>query len=451
MFDMAAHALSRYGLGARPGDRLDIQIDPQGWVTDQLAASADDSAAVDDRPTTKEAITKIYALKALEAEKSMGKDVLDQVREARNVLNETFLGDITARLEQGFTTTTPVNERLVRFWGNHFSISAENALISPAIGAFERDVIRSNLNGSFYDLLLAAESHPAMIVYLNNEQSTGPNSTAGSRRNRGLNENFSREIMELHTVGVNGGYDQADVTSFAKILTGWSVNFRLPDVAGFGEFEFDKSRHEPGAQWVMGKSYADTGEDQAKSVLQNLARHPATARFIATKLARHFVSDTPPESAIAKIEAVFLDTEGDLPSLYRAIAELPEAWAEAGTKFRLPEDYLIALGRAVGIPDTYKAYLHSIPAEMGQRTYAASRPNGWADSANDWLTGFGILRRADVAAAVTSVTSDIDGYGLMRDLYGDNLSRRTQNALLDAPHPRLTLALALASPELMYY
>lgn len=452
MLDVAAHALSRFGLGARPGDRQEISKDPSSWVKSQLSSDADDSAATSGRPTTKEVGKLIFEIRQLQVIQSKGAmDVEVQLRETRRKLSQTYLDDINARLKQGFETSTPVIERFVRFWGNHFSISAENKTVAPLVGAFEREVIRENLNGNFYDLLLAAESHPAMIVYMNNEQSTGPNSLVGKRTGLGLNENFAREIMELHTIGVNGGYDQEDVTSFANILTGWSVAFKSPDSAGFGAFAFDKNRHEPGTQTVMGKRYSARGADQARAVLRTLAKHPSTARFLATKLARHFVSDEPPESAISALEQVFLNTGGDLPSLYRAIVDLPEAWAEGGTKFRMPEDYLIATGRAVGFPAAYEAFLYGIPAEMGQQTYASSGPNGWEDTANDWITGFGLLRRADVAVALAGQNSGIDASALMEDLHGDNLSPETRKSLRTTQNPVLGTALALSSPEFMYY
>jgi len=452
MLDVAAHALSRFGLGARPGDRQEIGNDAVSWAKNQLSGYADDSTATEGRPTTKDVAKLIYDVRRLQLVQSKGTmDVEAQLQEARRKLTETYLGDISARLKQGFETSTPVIERFVRFWSNHFAISAENKLVAPLVGAFEREVVRKNLNGSFHDLLLAAESHPAMVVYMNNERSTGPNSLVGKRTGLGLNENFAREIMELHTIGVDGGYNQDDVTSFANILTGWTVEFRSPDTADFGEFTFDKNRHEPGAQTVMGKRYSARGVNQAKAVLRTLARHPSTARFLATKLARHFVSDDPPESAIRALEQVFINTGGDLPSLYRAIIDLPEAWTEAGAKFRMPEDYLIATGRAVGFPAAYETYLYGIPAEMGQQTYAASGPNGWEDTANDWITGFGMLRRADVAVALAGAANSGDASSLMENLYGDNLSAETRNALRAASNPVLSTALALASPEFMYY
>jgi len=452
MLDVAAHALSRFGLGARPGDRQEIESNPTSWVKSQLSGFADDSAATNGRPTTKEVAKLIFEVRQLQKAQSKGvMDVETQLRAARQKLTQTYLEDINARLRQGFETSTPVIERFVRFWSNHFSISAENNLVSPIIGAFEREVIRTHMNGNFYQLLLAAESHPAMVVYMNNEQSTGPNSFVGKQTALGLNENFAREIMELHTVGVNGGYDQQDVTSFAKILTGWTVEFSSPTTQGFGEFSFDKKRHEPGTQTVMGKHYSAQGSNQAKAVLRTLAKHPSTARFIATKLARHFVSDDPPESAVSKLEQVFLATGGDLPSLYRAVVDLPEAWIESGNKFRMPEDYLIAAGRAVGFPAAYEAFLYDIPAEMGQQTYASSGPNGWEDTASDWITGYGVLRRADVAVALATAKGGVEGFSLMKNLYGENLSRETEQSLRNTRNPVVGTALALASPEFLYY
>ena len=210
--------------------------------------------------------------------------------------------DAAVRAELGFA------ERLVWFWSNHFCVNADGTVMA---GAYEREAIRPHVLGNFADLLLAAEGHPAMLLYLDNASSMGPNSVAGINRNRGLNENLGREILELHTLGVRTGYSQDDVISFAKVITGWTIY--LPDLPDRGgEFLYYPRMHEPGPQTVLGKAYRDTGIEQGRAVLADLARHPATALHVATKLARHFVADDPPPALVETLRRTFVETDGDL-------------------------------------------------------------------------------------------------------------------------------------------
>src|SRR5262244_1811061 len=203
------------------------------------------------------------------------------------------------RIEAAVAAEIGFVEHFVWFWSNHFCVSANKA-VSMA-GAYEREAIRPHVLGRFVDMLLAAEGHPAMLIYLDNAQSTGPNSVAGINQNRGLNENLAREILELHTLGVRTVYTQEDVTSFAKVITGWTLLTTATDPHRGGEFLYHPRMHEPGAQTVLGKSYRDTGVEQGRAVLIDLARHPATAKHIATKLARHFIADEPPPALVERL------------------------------------------------------------------------------------------------------------------------------------------------------
>src|SRR5258706_2824525 len=240
-------------------------------------------------------------------------------------------------------------ERLVWFWSNHFCISADK--IPSMTGAYEREAIRPHVLGRFADMLLAVESHPAMLFYLDNSASIGPNSVAGINRSRGLNENLAREILELHTLGVRSGYSQDDVTRFAYVLTGWT--FLEPgNPKNGGEFVFIPRLHEPGAQEVVGKTYADGGVAQGRAVLADLARHPATATHIATKLARHFVADEPPPALVTRLAQRFRDTDGDLKEMAKALVAAPETWSPSRAKLKRPSERLMAMARATGSQGT---------------------------------------------------------------------------------------------------
>ena len=237
-------------------------------------------------------------------------------------------------------------ERLVVFWSNHFCISANKGELARIwAGSFEREAIRPHVLGRFADMLKAVEQHPAMLFFLDNQQSLGPDSRAGQNRKRGLNENLAREIMELHTLGVGGGYTQDDVTSLARIITGWTFAGRQGQLGTPGSFVFNANAHEPGPQRLLGKIYEDNGVAQGEAALADIARHPSTAKFIATKFARHFVADDPPPALVARLQDVFRKTDGDLKAMAMALVDSDEAWQAPLTKLRSPYEFLVATGR----------------------------------------------------------------------------------------------------------
>src|SRR5262252_798402 len=250
-----------------------------------------------------------------------------------------FRAEAMARFQRAVQAPVGFVERLVHFWSNHFCVSAaKGGFVRACAGSFEREAIRPHVLGRFTDMLKAVESHPAMLFYLDNAQSFGPQSPAGQRRQRGLNENLAREILELHTLGVNGGYTQADVTALARIITGWTFAGREGRIGEPGTFVFFALAHEPGDHELLGKTYPAGGMEQGESVLADLARHPATARHVATKLARHFVADEPPATLVDRLAKVFRDSDGDLKALAAALIDADEAWSVALAKMRTPEE-----------------------------------------------------------------------------------------------------------------
>ena len=252
--------------------------------------------------------------------KRNGEDIVEKYG---RVVRRHFVEQALARYAVAADSDHPFHERLVHFWANHFAISTDKQPMPALAGLYENEAIRPNVNGNFAELLIAAEQHPAMILYLDNQRSIGPNSTLGRRANRrrsdqafGINENLAREILELHTLGVDGGYTQDDVTSFARVITGWSIG-GTNDTGRFsegtpGKFEFRENIHEPGPQRVLGTRYSQDDVRQGEAVLRDLAAHPATAQFLATKLARHFIGDEPPQHAIDTLAATYLENGGEL-------------------------------------------------------------------------------------------------------------------------------------------
>eukprot|EP01037_Dinobryon_pediforme_P005504 gene5505-5559_t len=381
-----AHALIRFGLG-RKGNEA-VPSDPASWLARQL--EGDDPALL---------VAGASATDGLLAIREQRRNRLA----ADNPVRTLFRAEQAKYVENLLTTDVPFRERLVTFWANHFTVSLKRGECAAVAHAFVREAIRPHVTGRFGDMLLAVMRHPAMLLYLDNAASFGPDSFVGSRQRRGLNENLARECLELHTVTPAAGYTQEDVTNFAKVLTGWSVEIPK-DPAGWVYRHFT---HQPGLKVVMGRSY-DGGEDEGIAALAWLATHPATYRNIAMKLVRHFVSDTPPEAAVRRVEAVLARSGGDLKAASLELIRVPEAW-EPLSKLRSPQDYVVAVLRAVDLPKEKRPPdVPGLLSGLGQPILTAPLPNGWPDVAADWAGSEAMLRRIDWAYGFTGRVAALD-------------------------------------------
>jgi len=330
-------------------------------------------------------------------------------------------------------------------------------------GTLENEAIRPHVAGRFVDLLTAVEQHPAMIAFLDNQYSAGGDSTAARfasrfrradtmqpKRQFGINENLAREILELHTLGVNGGYSQADVTSFAQIITGWSIGGgRGPRAGGTpGQFYFRDNLHEPGAKKFLGKTYYEGGRRQGEAVLEDLSVHPATAHFIATKLVRHFVADDAPPAAVERVAKAFLKTGGDLPRVYAALIEAPESWNVEMRKFKTPEDFVFSTLRALSVsPQKPEEVIRTFEL-LGQRQYTPGSPAGWPDTSKSWDGSDAILRRVLWASRAADRYEQGQGPAdLALSCLGAYARSDTMTALRRASSASQGLALLLMSPE----
>lgn len=361
----------------------------------------------------------------------------------------TYRDEVLARVNLALEQETGFGERLVQFWSNHFCIAATKSHMGRIMaGAYEREAIRPHVFGRFEAMLIAAESHPAMLDFLDNRLSIGPGSPAAKRRGRGLNENLAREILELHTLGVSGGYSQADVTNLARIITGWTVVGRDARLGFPGSFAFNPGLHEPGAQLLLGKRYDQPGKDKGVAALRDLARHPATADFIALKLARHFVADQPPQELVAHLSQIFRRTEGDLAAVSRALIESDAAWTAEPRKIRSPQEFLIASYRALGHRPSAGQVLGPLGV-MDQAFWQPPGPNGYPDSNAAWASAEGVKTRVDVAAGWgrQAAGNAADPRSLSEDILGPLLSPQTRQAVARAESKPQALALLLLSPE----
>ncbi len=366
-----------------------------------------------------------------------------------NIIQKTYRAEALARLQRAVIADCGFVERLVVFWSNHFCISANKGELARMwAGSFEREAIRPYVLGRFSDMLKAVEQHPAMLFFLDNQQSLGPDSRAGQNRKRGLNENLAREIMELHTLGVGGGYSQDDVTSLARIITGWTFAGRQGQLGAPGSFVFNANAHQPGAQRLLGKVYENNGVAQGEAALGDIARHPSTAKFIATKFARHFVADDPPPALVARLQDAFRKSDGDLRALTSALLDSDEAWQAPLTKVRSPYEFLVATGRLLArIPDDPGLYLGSLNL-LGQPLWSPAGPNGFPDTNAAWAAPEGMKLRLDISAQVASrLANNIDPRDLLELAAADAASPETRRTIERAESRQQALALLLMSPE----
>jgi uncharacterized protein (DUF1800 family) len=463
-----AIAANRFGLGAKPSELTQIGSQPRDWLYAQLSGAAPlltgpelhSSAETLARGLDVRRELRAAKRAAAEADSDDKANAVASVMKIGQIYRPIYVAEATARFHQSVTTDRPFLERLTHFWTNHFSVSIDKNLVLGLAGGLEREAIRPNVLGQFSDMLLAVERHPAMLLYLDNHLSVGPQSRAASvlqRRKggqqRGINENLARETLELHTLGVGGGYSQADVTTFAEVITGWSIGGDGYGRFGGGppgQFIFRPELHEPGAKVVLGKRYPDTGYEQGVAVLRDLAAKPATAHFIATKLARHFISDDPPPRAVERIANAFSSSNGHLPTVYRAMIESPEAWNQPLAKYKTPNDYIVSTFRGLQLPaEGGRASLAAFEV-MGQRTYSPGSPAGWPDRSADWDGASALMKRIEWADAVGQrVGSRLDAKELAPQLLGDNLTPATRTAIARAASGAQAITLMLSAPEFM--
>lgn len=482
--EAAALALHRFGFGPTGDTITAIAGDPQGvlladlerssLIAAGLPSSAEGARAVSEFRAEQTAEKKLEqrAKQAAEANAmpAANASLVDNSGAPKLADNKgpplpqlLFQKEAKARFDAAVTADIGFAERLVWFWSNHFCVSEDK--VTPMAGPFEREAIRPHVLGKFAELLRAVESHPAMLVFLDNVQSMGADSTAGINRDKGLNENLAREILELHTLGVRAGYSQADVTGFANVLTGWT--WMNPDEPGVGgEFVFNPRFHQPGAQTVLGKSYPDRGVEQGRAVLADLARNPATAQHIAQKLARHFIADDPPPALVAKLAKTFIDTDGDLKQVARTLVTADESWTPQRQKLKAPAQWVIAMLRLARaqwpvFPDLNPQTVPLVgwqwamgpvlgaQASLGEPLWRPPAPNGWPDTEAAWIDG--IPRRIDIANEFANRFGGAksDPLALLDASLGPLASAETRQTIARAESRAQAWALLAMAPEFL--
>jgi len=466
----AALALHRFGFGPRAGSISAIAPDPRGALLAELEQPKAGQIANADLPSAAAANRAVFEFNA---ERAAGQKREERRRQAAAQMamqnaggeammeakpdappaatnqpaaiplpRQLFRNEARARFDAAINAEIGLVERLVWFWSNHFCVNANATVMA---GGYEREAIRRHVLGRFADMLLAAEGHPAMLLYLDNAQSIGPESVAGVNRDKGLNENLAREILELHTLGVRTVYTQADVTNFAKVLTGWTILPTATNPDHGGEFAFLGRAHQPGAQRVIDNDYREGGVEQGRAVLADLARHPATARHVATKLARHFIADEPSPALVDRLTQRFLDTDGDLKELVVALITAPEAWAPEQAKIKRPNEWIAAALRATGEPGEIPRILQAGNL-LGEPLWRPPAPKGFSDDNAAWLDGMG--QRLEIANAFAH--REGLGHGpeeVMEAAIGPLASAETRRTVALAESRPQALTLLLMAPE----
>ncbi len=474
----AALALHRFGFGPRPGSLAAIASDPRGALladldrpnagqipaTAGLLTSGAANRAAFEFFSERNAKARVARLREEEAKRAAAESGTAGAMEAKpemaapppanpqanappveTVPQQIFFAEAKAHFDAAIGAEIGFAERLVWFWSNHFCVNADNTVMA---GGYEREAIRPHVLGRFVELLQAAEGHPAMLIYLTNTQSMGPNSVAGINRSRGLNENLAREILELHTLGVRTGYTQEDVTSFAKVITGWTILPTDSNPEHGGEFIFHPRLHEPGPQTVIGKAYRDTGVEQGRAVLADLARHPATAQHIATKLARHFVADDPPPALVARLAQRFTETEGDLWEVSKALVTAPESWSEERVKIKRPGEWQVALLRAARFTGDARVMVQGMN-RLGEPLWRPPAPRGFSDDNANWLDG--LAHRLDIANIFAQRNAErLDAAAMLDAALGPLASEETRRAVARAESKPQALTLVLMAPEFQW-
>lgn len=448
-----AIALNRFGLGAGPADP--DKFDPKDWLLSQFGRYQPLPPTWSDAASTVDLLQTWVKLRQTvrnTPEANRGGVREEYIRGAR----KEYVRAVGARVNSALQTTTPFVERLVHFWANHFAVSVDKILMVGFAGAMERDAIRPNVLGNFETLLLAVLQHPAMLLFLDQATSVGPDSVVATNRSngqgrlRGLNENLAREIFELHTMGVRSGYSQQDVTELARALTGWTLPGAAILQGSQTTFRYVPAMHEPGTRKVLSREYADTGQAQATAIIGELARSPETARHIATKLARHFVADEPDQALVNQLAETFLNTNGDLPSLYQALIEAPQTWQEGDGKFKSPSDWAISALRALGQQELAAEQSIRLMNRLGQPVWRPKSPAGYADTTQAWAAPDALMRRVEMAQFLASQVGDTtDARSLAPRILPGTLSRSTQQIIAQAESPTTGLALLLVSPEFL--
>ncbi|QBY04259.1 DUF1800 domain-containing protein [Thalassotalea sp. HSM 43] len=441
----AAIALNRFGYGGS-GEELQLAAgNPKAYLKHGLTPVVFNDELPDSNTLMSKAGELIKQYR--QAKKSgQSEEQLKQLRQQRQRLSrQSFQKVSVSSITGAVHSTNTINWRLLDFFSNHFSVTGQGPVMLILAPTLEREAIANNLFGRFEDLLIAVVQHPAMLIYLNNEQSFGKNSQAG-KRGRGLNENLAREILELHTLGVDGPYNQQDVIELAKAITGWSVGAVQRDEQP--GFLFRSFGHEPGSRRLLDKTYKQQGIKQGLAMLKDLANHPTTAQYICHKMVKHFIMDKPEPKLVDAMVNTWMASRGDIKSVVATMIDSDYSWQPQRQKFKTPRDYVISTLRTLGLNQYKEKQLSYTMRELGQLPFKAGSPAGYSDEQADWDGSSALVAKIDW---VSMLVAKVDVSAM--DIINNNLALAntslTYNMVSRSESRDQALALALLSPEFM--
>jgi uncharacterized protein (DUF1800 family) len=462
---MAVHVLNRLAYGPRPGDIERVeQMGAAAYIDSQLhpetipmpAALSDRLAALE---TVQEPAGQVVG--DFLAARKQGKEDSDETRAKRRAVYARIATQTAeARIVRAIDSPRQLEEVMVDFWYNHFNVFAGKGIDRALIASYERDAIRPYALGSFRDLLGATAKHPAMLYYLDNWLSTangfvaragtgkGGGGGGAKAKASGLNENYARELMELHTLGVDGGYAQKDVTELARMLTGWSYDNR-DLVRNNVTFTFDAQRHDGGDKVWLGQNIAGHGQAEGEHALDVLAMHPATARHISYQLAQYFVRDDPPPALVERMTQTWLGSNGDIRAVLHTLFTSAEfdAPENLGAKFKTPYQFAISAIRASDVQVTKVEPVIAALSRLGMPLYGCQTPDGYKNTEDAWLNPDALSRRITYAKSLLGYAPALDAAQLETTL-GTAISGRTRTAVAAGPG-ELRTTMLLGSPDFM--
>ncbi len=469
------HTLNRLSYGIRPGDIDRVRsIGVDKYIQQQLNPDTiNEPTALTDRlaklATINLSPVELFQQSNPNRQQVAGQKITPEIKKAQQKQAKQIVAQAAeARLMRSIYSERQLQEVMVDFWYNHFNVYADKGLDKLWVGAYEREAIRPYALGKFRDLLGATARHPAMLFYLDNWQNSTPNFNRRKGRPQGLNENYARELMELHTLGVNGGYKQDDVIALAKILTGWGFKQPGQKVPDGYTFQFNRNRHDFNNKIFLSQDIIGSGIEEGEQALDLLSRHPSTARQITFKLAQYFVTDNPPKSLTDKLSKRFVATDGDIKLVLETLFKSPEFWSGKyyGAKFKTPYQYAVSSIRSTGLDVNNVKPLNDFLAQSGMPIYGCPTPNGYKNTQDAWLNPDSMTRRLNFATnlgggrlslltpqlttpkpVVPPTYISLDSIQLLATL-GNNFSLKTQQAI-DASAPDIRAALILGSPEFM--
>lgn len=450
------HILNRLSFGLSPGDIEQIQsIGIDAYIQSQLSPESIPESPQITRQLDQWRTLKLTPVQLLRQYKPRHKEQRseEERQKARQKARQPLQQAIQARLLRAIASRRQLQEVMVDFWFNHFNLFVKKGEVQFWVGVYEQQAIRPYALGRFRELLAATVHHPAMLVYLDNWLNTAPNSPGAKGKFRGINENYARELMELHTLGVDGGYTQDDVIALAHILTGWGLDLD-GNKGNSNGFYFDSNRHDYSDKVLLGQRIKGNGVAEVEEAIDSLASHPATARYISYKLAQYFVADEPPSGLVKGLAQEFLQTEGDIRAVLETLFQSPE-FLQAnnyGRKFKTPYHYIISAVRATGTKEPNLQRISGMLNQLSMPLYNCATPEGYKNTQEAWLSPDGMLRRVSLATTIAQGglgdNKSVDASQLLNTL-GNSISAQTKQEIEKSPET-LRAALILGSPDLMY-